>query len=329
MIGHDVGNVTGAPSRRDAMTTAASVLRSGIVALLVAGILFAANAGSLTASLGAPTGSSGSFDATSPAPATAASPSAGLGDGLAGDLIGPGRLVICSSFPRPRFAEHDADGRPFGVDIEIGQELALRLGLEPEVRDQLFETLIDSVVDGGCDVSVAGQFITSARLALIDMIPYRQGTPHVVVRAGDPLADGELTDLCGRTLAVVSGTVHIDIIRGLGDYVGRGVDDQCLQAGQALVELREYPSQEEAEDALARGDTDAYVGNDFVTVDRPADFALGMALPPVRNGIGVRKDTASLHAGLRAALGSLIEDGSYLAILERYAMAHVAVTGTP
>jgi polar amino acid transport system substrate-binding protein len=249
--------------------------------------------------------------------------------GIAGDLVRDGALVICSAFPRARFAERDANGKPFGVDIEIGQAIAGELVLQPDVQERPFESLIDAVTDGQCDVSVAGQFITQSRLERIEMIPYRQGTQHVVVRAGNPLAIVELTDLCGRALAVVAGTIHVDLTRGLGDYAGSGIDHQCSRDGLPAVDLREYPSQKEAEDALARGDVDAYIGNDFVTVDRPADFSLSAALPTTRNGIGHRKGTLVLGPALVAGLRALIDDGTYLQILEKYDVAHAALTIRP
>ena len=217
----------------------------------------------------------------------------------------------------------------FGVDIEIGEALARQLGLAAEVRELLFDELIDAVAGRRCDVSIAGQFITSGRLARIDMIPYREGVGHVIVRAGNPRAIVELTDLCGRSLAVVAGTVHIEMVRGTGDYSGRGIDDQCAAASAADVNVIEFPAQREAEDALAGGDVDAYVGNDFVTIDRPADFELSAELPPTRNGIGVRLDAAALSAALRQAFGAIIDDGSYLEILARYGATGLRTTSRP
>ena len=261
-------------------------------------------------------------------PSTSPSPSA-IASGLEVDLLTPGRLVICSSFPRVRFAERAADGRPFGVDIEIGTGIAAAMGLEPDVRDIPFEMLIDAVTGRRCDVSIAGQFITAARLERIDMIAYRAGTPHVIVRAGDPRAISGLLDLCGRSLAIVSSTVYADMVHGVGDYAGRGLDEQCLAAGLPAIDLREHDSQGSAEAALASGEVQAYIGNDFVTQDRPDEFTLSVALSPIRNGIGHRVDTPDLDRATRAALASMIADGSYLAILDRYGMVHVAIRERP
>ncbi len=322
MLSTDEGQLTGVAMR----TTRPNPRVAAVAWLTAAGALAAAGGASTATSDGAPIDvgmtEAGAAAALSPPPSVVAAE-------VGADLIQPGRLTICSSFPRVRFAEMDADGEPFGVDIDIGLEIAARLGLDAEVRDLPFDTLIDAVVARGCDVSIAGQFITAGRLVVIDMIPYREGTPHVIVQAGDPLGIDELADLCGRSMAVVSGTIHVEIVLGVGDYAGHGIDDDCRAAGHPTVDLREYPSQEQAEDALTQGDVDAYSGNDFVAVDRPREFALSIALPPIRNGIGLRKGASSLDGGIRGALRAMIADGTYLAILDRYDVSPAAISTPP
>lgn len=266
---------------------------------------------------------------SSTAPPTAVAEPSASASAFGAELISPDGLVICSSFNRTRFAERDADGKPFGVDIEIGEAVADVLSVEPEIVEMPFDELIDAVVDRQCDVSIAGQFITQDRLARVDMIPYREGAPHVIVAAGNPLAIDELTDLCARRFAVVSGAVYVDMVRGAGDYAGSGIDDGCDDAGMPSVDLREYGEQQAAEDALARGEVDAYAGNDFVTVERPLEFELAFELPKTRNGIGHRLDASALDTALRDALRALIADGQYLAILERYGAGGAALTITP
>lgn len=346
---HELGDVTRhpAPRRRSGRRALAAWAIWLVTAAVVAcgGPSGASPSGAASASPAppspAPTPSS-SRQAPSPAAGTSAgpttavastplpgSPSAATTDGLAAELIAPGRLVACSSFPRQRFAERDAAGEPFGIDIEIGQEIARRLGLEPEVRDVVFDSLLAEVERRQCDVSIAGQFITGARLARIAMIPYRQGAPQIVVPAGNPGAILELLDLCGRRLAVVTGSVYVEIVRGLGDYVGNGLDDRCRTAGAEPVDLREYANQGEAEDALARGLVHAYVGNDAIAVERPSEFELSAAFPPLRNGIGHARRAALLGDRIRTSLRAMIDDGSYLAILARYGAQGAALTDRP
>ncbi len=307
------------------------------VVLLIAGLTFAA----CTAPEG-PLGTIG-VAASHSGPASAAPPSAppsataqptsakpsSSASTFSAELISPTGLVICTTFNRTRFAERDADGKPFGVDVEIGEAIADGLGVQPEFVDLPFDELIEAVIGRQCDVSIAGQFITQGRLTQIDMIPYREGAPSVIVPQGNPLGIDEPTDLCGRSFAVVATSVYSDMVRGAGDYVGEGINDQCLDAGIAPVDLREFPDQQQAEAALSAGDVDAYAGNEALAVERPGEFDLTFELPRARNGIGHRLDAPALDAALRDALRALIADGQYLAILERYGARSAALTITP
>ncbi len=238
-------------------------------------------------------------------------------------------LIICLPFERSRFAEYDASGTAIGVDVEIGQQIAAKMGREPELVETLFDELINEIVARACDLTIGGQFITQERLELIDMIPYRQGTPHVVVRQGNPLGIDELTDLCGRSFAVVAGTVYVDIVHGRGDYAGQGLDAACADAGAAAIDLQEFDSQAEAEQALAESTVDAYAGNDFVTIDQPDVYDLAVALPLVRNGIGHFRGANTVDDEVRSALRAIIDDGTYADILSRYGVSDIALTDRP
>jgi polar amino acid transport system substrate-binding protein len=269
------------------------------------------SAGASATATFAPTGSPASSGATPGATVTA----------LDADLLTPGQLAICMPFDRLLFAERDSDGKPFGVDVEIGLAIAEQLALTPEFVEVAFEDLIPAILDSECDVTIGGQFITAARLALIDMVPYREGTQHVVVKAGNPLAIERLTDLCGRSVAIVQGTIHAEILGG--------ISDDCTASGQSAVVIATYPSEAEAENALASGETDAYIGNDFVTVERPADFERSAELPKLRNGIGHQVNLPTLDEAIRDALRTIIGNGAYDAILEKYGVTQVRLTELP
>ncbi|MGQ0609402.1 MAG: transporter substrate-binding domain-containing protein [Chloroflexota bacterium] len=245
--------------------------------------------------------------------------------GLDAELAASGQLVSCTDIRGTVMSSFDEAGRPIGVNIELGEEIAARLGLEPQIQDTAFETLIDAVEDGACDISISSQHITRTRLERIEMLPITQGTQHVIVGVGNPAAVGTLTDLCGKVLAVQNGSTHVDLVRGQGDHVDAGLDAECQSIGLPSVDLRTFEADQDAVEALASGEADAYIGSDFVTVDRPSEFELSVALPPIRNGIGVAKDKPLLLAAVEAALESMFEDGAYLAILEKYEVADISV----
>jgi ABC-type amino acid transport substrate-binding protein len=244
-------------------------------------------------------------------------------------LITPGQLQICMSFGRTNFADRDPAGDPFGVDVEIAQAMAEAMDLQPVIIEMEFGDLIDAVANGDCDVTLSGHFITNARLEVIDMIPYREGTPHVVVPIGNPLGINELTDLCGRRFGMVQGTIYVDMVLGQGDYEGEGLNDQCADAGAAAIDLQQFAIQSDAEDAFADGAFDAYAGNDFIVRERPGQFEWALELPRVRNGVGHHLGLDDLDEALRAGLRTIIDNGSYLEILADYGVQEVALTIRP
>ena len=157
------------------------------------------------------------------------------------------------------------------------------------------------------------------------MLPYAQGTQHVVVRAGNPAGIVGLTDLCGKVLAVQTGSTHVDLVLGQGDHAGAGIDRDCASGGKPKVDLRTFDDDAAAVAALAGGTADAYIGSDFIALDRPKEFELATALPPVRNGIGLPKDHPALWAAVDGALQAMIGDGTYLAILKKWGVAGLSI----
>lgn len=255
-------------------------------------------------------------------PPTATSPAA---SGLEAELVTPGRFTYCANLRPGRMGFRDENGKPAGVNIELAQEIARRLGLEAEIRETPFEALIDAVAGGLCDISISAQHITRTRLERIDMLPYTQGTQHVVVRAGNPAGIVRLTDLCGKVLAVQTGSTHVDLVLGQGDHSGAGIDRDCASAGRPKVDLREFDDDGDAIEALAGGSADAYIGSDFIAIDRPSEFELATALPPTRNGIGLPKDHPALRAAVDGAFQAMIGDGTYMAILERFGVGGLSI----
>ncbi len=295
-----------------------------LLAILIAGC---AGAAPSTSPDSAATGTAPttSARADTPAPASPSEAPSPAGNGIAADLVTPGRLTYCANLRPGRMGFEDEAGKPAGVNIELAQGIAARLGLEAEIRETPFEALIDAVADGECDMSISSQHITQTRLERIDMLPYTQGVQHVVVRAGNPAGIVQLTDLCGKILAVQTGSTHVDLVLGQGDHTGAGIDRDCVAVAQPKVDLREFADDGEAIEALASGTAHAYIGSDFVASDRPTEFELSTALPPIRNGIGLAKDHPRLRAAVESALLAMFGDGSYQAILDRFGVGDLSV----
>jgi polar amino acid transport system substrate-binding protein len=268
---------------------------------------------------------------TSPAPSEGASQSDGprssstrlVATVPSDELLFEGRLLICSDLPYPPQEFFDENGDPTGSDIELGEEIARRLGLEAVIVNTLFETIIDSAISGKCDIIISAQSITSEREQLVDMIPYFRAGQAFLVAAGNPAGLRNELDLCGARIATQRGTIQSDLVEGRGDYEAIGLSPACLAAGKDAIQLREFDKDDEAIAALIGGSVDAYFLDSpaagYHVLQRREELELmGLTLDVADQGISIPRDRPSLRDAVRLALDSMIRDGVYQSILDKY-----------
>ncbi len=269
------------------------------------------------------------------APASAAPASMAAASPIAvvpsGQLIFPGKLVICSDIPYPPQEFFDANGNPTGSDIDLGAEIARRLGLTVEVQNSVFDTIIAALTGGKCDIIISAQNITSDRVKQVDMIPYFQAGQSFVVATGNPKNIKVQNDLCGKTIGAETGTTEVDYLNGTGDYQGQGLSAACVKAGKAKINTVQFSKDSDALLALQTGKVDAYFADSpvagYYTVLKPDLFQLsGLTLGVADEGISVSKSNTGLRAAVQQALISMINDGTYLTILKKYGDDSGAVT---
>jgi polar amino acid transport system substrate-binding protein len=290
--------------------------------LAVGAVVLAACSGSSTSP--SPSGS------TATSASTVASPSP-VAQVPAEELLFADKLVICSDLPYPPQEFFDDSGNPIGSDIEIGQAIAARLGLTPQIENSVFDTIIAAVTGGKCDIIVSAQNITSDRVAQVDMIPYFQAGQSFVVAKGNPAGIHAESDLCGKSIAAETGTTEVDYLNGTGDYEGSGLSAKCVADSKAAIDVKEFPKDSDALAALTSGNADAYFADSpvagYYTVQQPDNFELsGLVLDVALEGISVPKEHPGLRDGVVAALKAMMADGSYTAILAKYGVEDGGLT---
>lgn len=242
-----------------------------------------------------------------------------------------GKLLICSDFPYPPMEFYDESGNPTGADIELGQEVAKRLGLRVEFVNSIFDTIIAAVSGGKCDMLMSSMNITPDRKKQITYIPYFQAGQSMVVAKGNPKNINAPLDLCGSSVAAESGTTEADYVNGTGDYKGKGLIDQCKAAGKPAVTVVVTQKDSDALQQLQAGKVTVYFADTpvaaYYVLQSPDQFQLvGAVIEPIRVGIGLpcgQPDCTSapltpFGQAVRAALLSMMSDGTYTNILTKY-----------
>jgi polar amino acid transport system substrate-binding protein len=248
-----------------------------------------------------------------------------------GQLIFSDKLVICSDIPYPPQEFFDDSGNPIGSDIELGQEIAKRMGLTAEIQNSVFDTIIAALSGGKCDIIISAQNITTSRVKQVDMIPFFQAGQSFVVATGNPAGIKTQDDLCGKKIAAETGTTEVDYLNGTGDYAGQGLSAACTKGGKPAINVKGFGKDSDALLALQSGQVDAYFADSpvagYYTVQHPDQFALsGVELGEALEGISVAKDKTGLRDLVQQALVSMVNDGTYLTILKKYGDDAGAVT---
>jgi polar amino acid transport system substrate-binding protein len=270
-----------------------------------------------------------------PAATTAPTAVAQLPDGA---VAQKGKLLICTDFPYPPQEFFDDSGNPQGLDVEIGTEIASRLGLQAQFVNSVFDTIIAAVVAGKCDIIISAQNITADRQKSVSMIPYFSAGQSMVAAKGNPQNITGPMDLCGKSAAAESGTTEADYLQGTGDYKDKGLTQQCTKAGQKPVDVVVTQKDTDALQQLQAGKVAVYFADSpvaaYYTVQHPDQFQLvGQVLQPALEGISVpcgqtdctKAPLTPLGQGVKAALNSMISDGTYGKILAKWNLTNGAV----
>ncbi len=303
--------------------------RLRIVGVVAAAMLVAGACSSTSATQAAPSAAPASQSA---APTATPVPTTKVVATVPADQLNvKGKLIICSDMPYPPQEYLDESGNPIGADIEIAQALAERLGLKLQVENTVWDTIIQALSTGKCDLIISAMTITDDRAKQIDFVPYFVAGQAFVVLKGNPEGIASVDDLCGKAVAAESGTTEDQSLRGTDAYKGKGLSDACVAKGKEAIEIVTFQKDSDALLALQTNKADVYFTDSPVAAhqvtEHPDAFQLvpGLLLDTAPEGIGVPKDKTGLRDAVKAALKEMLADGSYLKALQNYQLQDGAI----
>ena len=114
-----------------------------------------------------------------------ASPGSAAGSGDASFTTAvDGVLSMATEATFPPYEYYDGD-TIVGIDVEIAQAIADKLGLELQVTDIAFDSIIPGVQTGKYDIGLAGMTVTDERLEQVNFTDsYATGIQVVIVKEG-------------------------------------------------------------------------------------------------------------------------------------------------
>ena len=232
-------------------------------------------------------------------------------------LAGKGVINYCATIDNPPRAYFDEKQQPIGFEVELGTEIASRMGLKVNWVQLKFPGLVPALQAQQCDAIMQELFIRAERLEIIDMVPFSRTGQQIVVRRTDNSLGAGLEDLSGKKLAVPNGTT----IHNLAVEANKKLKD----LGKPEINLVVLPTTTDTFQQLATSQVDAVgttstAGAYYVRL-RPNDFkAKGDPFGLIGTGIGIRKGNTELTNAVKRSLDSLVADGSYKKLIEKWNM---------
>jgi polar amino acid transport system substrate-binding protein len=125
-----------------------------------------------------------------------------------------GELNIATFAQIPPLNFKTDDGKLTGLDNDLSNEVATRLGLVPKYSDVAFESVIPGLQSGRYDVAFSGITNTEERQKIIDFVDYFESGYTMITKSEFADKYKSLDDLCGQTVAEPKGTVQAALVEG-------------------------------------------------------------------------------------------------------------------
>jgi polar amino acid transport system substrate-binding protein len=230
-------------------------------------------------------------------------------------------LLYCSdiSYPPEEFVQ---GGKNLGSDIDVGTEVAKRLGMSAKFQNTGFDGIVAALLSNKCDAIISGMNDTPERRKSIAFVDYLNVGQSFIGKKGNPLHIKTALDVCGRVAGAQVATTNLQTLQT--------IDKQCKAKGKKGVKVISFKEDPLGVTALKTGHIDVYESDSPPAVwYTTKDTSLQIVGPPVNAipvGIGLKKKS-SLQSKMQGAINAMYRDGTMAKILKKWNMSQFALKG--
>jgi polar amino acid transport system substrate-binding protein len=214
----------------------------------------------------------------------------------------------------------DTNGNAVGWDIDLFNAVAKKLGVKANYNIAGFDTIIPKITGGKYDVGVSSFTDNTTREKQVNFVDYYSAGILWASPAGKTV---DPDNACGLKVAVETGTVE-----QTDDIPGKS--KACVAAGKAAIQILQFDGQDQATNAVVLGQADAMSADSPITDYAIAQSkgklqAAGKSFEVAPYGIAVAKGS-KLDVAIQKTMQSLVDDGTYKKILDKWGVADGSVT---
>ena len=218
-----------------------------------------------------------------------------------------GKLIMSTNAAFPPYEMTTDDGGFEGIDVEIAQAIAEKLGLELQIDDMDFTAALEAVQSGMSDMAMAGITVNEERLAVMDFSDtYATGVQVVIVKEG---SDVTLDNLGEQLIGVQNGTTGWQFC---SDDFG---DDHVAAFDNGITAVQALVNDQVDCVVIDQGPAEVFVSENPGLTILETEYAIE------DYAIGVNKGNTALLDAINGALAELQEDGTIQSIIDKYISA--------
>lgn len=230
-------------------------------------------------------------------------------------------MATNASFPPYEYME---SGKVVGIDAEIAEKIAEKIGMELEIIDTEFDSIIAGVQSGKYDMGMAGMTVTEDRLKSVSFsTTYAKGVQVVIVKEDFQYTSYEDFytgyDDEGNPTGVIDN-IKIGVQQGTtGDIYASSAPEDW---GFGEDKVTRYKTGADAVQALVAGKIDCVIidnepAKNYVEANEGLKI-LETSYTEEDYAIAIAKDNEELLTKINDALAELTEEGVIDEIIEKY-----------
>ncbi|MBM7344782.1 ABC transporter substrate-binding protein [Pantoea coffeiphila] len=244
---------------------------------------------------------------------------------LPADILKKGFIVAGTNPNTPPTTFYQADNKTLaGREIDIVSAVADRLGIAVHWRDTGgFDNIIPGLKSGRYDLAASNIDANKKRLQQVDFVGYYNASKLALISRKDAELGpfNTFPELCGKTVGAGAGTSQVTRLQQ--------ASDACKADGKAEITIPIFPDRPAGVQAVISGRVPMFFGP-YEGLRYQASHVKALALAGEITiedtivSIALPKESP-LEKPVQAALNSLIADGTYQQILDKWEIGFGAV----
>lgn len=220
----------------------------------------------------------------------------------------------------------DTDGKTvIGLDVDLFDAVAAKLGLKTKWTPAPFDNIIPGVQSNKYEAGVSSFTINDERKKQVNMVQYMNAGIQWFTKKGNP-KNVDPDNACGKNIAVQRGTIEVPDLNKRSKA--------CTKAGKAAINIHQYQGQDQATAAVVSGKEDASSADSPVAAYAVKQTngqvqLLGNIYEAAPYGFVVNEDQTKFADAISKATQSIMDDGTYKKILDKWKATSGAVDKAP